>query len=121
MVLEFCNIPEVYAVPVIALLNGECLGSSTCGLAFWPKFSEPIHYSCGFCTNGKIQSCTAHAGILSLLFSHDCVKEKISGVVGSGGCWGRVVSLNYVPATWLPITEKDVVELQSLFSVAAIC
>lgn len=67
MVSELCNVPEVYAVPVIASLNGECLDSPTCGLAFWPKFSEPIHYSSGFCTKRKIQSCTAHTGTLNLL------------------------------------------------------
>lgn len=29
--MELYNIPEVYAAPVLALLNGECLDSPICG------------------------------------------------------------------------------------------
>lgn len=28
--MELYNVPDVYAAPVIALLNGECLDSSIC-------------------------------------------------------------------------------------------
>lgn len=83
MVSELCNVPEVYAVPVIALLTGECLDSPTCGLAFWPKFSEPIHYNSGFSTNRFLYSTCWNT---QPSCSHDCVKEQISGVAGSGGC-----------------------------------